>query len=111
MLLISGLRKHKYCEEIHRSIIRHWQGDIKVASKFFEYVAKLRYFVARITNQNCGMKRLRAIEIQRICVTGIFHLPICCKVKACRTVIFPVVLYDCDTLVEDDRLRVSGVMC
>jgi len=42
---------------------------------------------------------------------GIVHLPICCKVKACRTVIFPVVLYDSDTLVEDDRLRVSWVMC
>jgi hypothetical protein len=41
---------------------------IKVASKFFEYVAKLRYFVARITNQNCSMKRLRAFE-KRMYVT------------------------------------------
>jgi hypothetical protein len=38
---------------------------------------------------------------------GIVHLPIGCEVTACRTVILLVVLYDCDTLMEDDRLRVS----
>jgi len=42
---------------------------MKVASKFSEYGAKLRYFVSRITNQNCSMKGLRAIEIQRMYVT------------------------------------------
>jgi len=42
---------------------------------------------------------------------GIVHLPIGCEVKACRTVIFRVILYDFDTLMEDDRLRVSWVIC
>jgi hypothetical protein len=90
--------------------------SIKIAYRCFEGMVKFGYLGTTLTDKIACMKRLRADKIWGMLVTIQFSLLSSSllfrniKVKIYKTMIFPVVLYGCETwsltLTEEHRLRV-----
>jgi len=87
--------------------IRHLQ----TANKYFEYVAKFRYFGTIVTSQNCIHNEIKNILNSgnaRYAVQNLLSSRILSKVY--KTLISPLSLYECETLClilrEEHKLRV-----
>jgi hypothetical protein len=85
--------------------------DIKIANRFFENVAQFKYLGTTVTNQNLIQE-----EIKRRLNPGnsVQNLLSCLlskneKIRICKTISLPVVLYGCETwslrLREEHRLK------
>jgi hypothetical protein len=99
----------------HQNVGRNW--DIKIANRSFGNVSQLKYSWMTVTNQNLIVE-----EIQRRLNSGnaryhsVQNLLCSClllknlKIRIYKTIILPVVLYECETrsltLREEHRLRV-----
>jgi hypothetical protein len=90
--------------------------DIKIANRHFENVAQFRYLCMTVTNQNFiqeeNKRRLNSgnaayHEVQNLLSSRL--LPKNIKIRIHKTIIFPVVLYGCETwsltLWEEHKLR------
>jgi hypothetical protein len=78
--------------------------DIKIASRCFENVAKLRYLGMAVTNQNLIQEEIhRKLNSCNACYqqSKSFCLLVCClkniKIRLYKTIILPMVLYGCET--------------
>jgi hypothetical protein len=89
---------------------------IRVANKSFEKVAKFKYLVATLMDQNCINEEIRSrLNSENACYHAVQNLLSSCllsrnmKVKIYKTIV-PVVLYGCETLSltlkEEHGLRV-----
>jgi hypothetical protein len=97
--------------------------DIKLANRSFENVSEFRYFQTRVTSQNLiGEEIKRNLNSYNACYHSVQNLLSSrllsknVKIRICKTIILPVVLYGCETwsliLREEYRLRVfeNGVL-
>jgi hypothetical protein len=78
--------------------------DIKIANRSFENVSQFKYLEMTITNQNLIKEEIkRRLSSGNVCCHSVQHLPSSCllsknvKMRICKTVILPVVLYGCET--------------
>jgi hypothetical protein len=87
-----------------------------IGNAFFENVAKLKYFVMTLTNQNCMYEEIKSsLNSGNACYQFVHNLlssHMLSKnigIKIYRSIILPVVLYACETwpliLSEERRLR------
>jgi hypothetical protein len=93
------------------------QRSIKIANRFFEYVAKFKYLGTTLTDQNHMHEEIKSrLNLGKACYHSVQSLLSSrllsrkLKVKIYKTTILPVVLYGCETwsltLREEHRLRV-----
>jgi hypothetical protein len=92
--------------------------SIKIANRSFEDVAKFQYLGTALTDQNCMQEEIinSRLNSGNACYRSVHSLLSSCllsgnvKVKICKTINLPVVLYGCETLSltlrEAHRLRV-----
>jgi hypothetical protein len=91
--------------------------DIKIANRCFENLAQFRYLATTVTNQNLIHEKItRRLNSDSACHHSVQKLLSSCrlskkiKIRIYRTIIFPVVLYGCETwsliLWEEHRPRV-----
>jgi hypothetical protein len=91
--------------------------SINIGNRSFEDVARSKYLVTTLTEQNCIYEEIKScLNSENACyrsVQSLLSSRLLCrnvKVKTYETVILPVVLYGCETwsliLGEDHRLRV-----
>jgi sorting nexin-29 len=88
--------------------------SIKIGSRSFEDVAKFRYQGITLTDQNCMHEEIKSrLNLRNACyhlVQSSVLLSRNVKVKICRLIILPVVLYGCETwsviLRGEHRLKV-----
>jgi hypothetical protein len=91
--------------------------SIKIANRSFEDVAKFRYFGKTLTDQNCMHEEIKSglnsgnasyHSVQSLLSSRLLSRNL--KVKICKTIILPIILYECETwsliLREEHRLRV-----
>jgi hypothetical protein len=92
--------------------------NIKIVNRFFEDVAKFKYFGTTLTDQNHMHEQITSRlnsgdacchSVQSLLASHLLSRNL--KVKIYKTIILPVVLYGCETwsltLREEHRLRVS----
>jgi hypothetical protein len=90
---------------------------IRVDNKSFEKVAEFKYLGATLTDQNCIQEEIWSrLNSGNACYHAVQNLLSShllsrnVKIKICKTIILPVVLYGCETLsltlMEEHRLRV-----
>jgi hypothetical protein len=78
--------------------------DIKIASRSFENVPQFKYLGTTVTNQNLIQEKIkRRLNSGNACYHSVQNL-LCSrllsknlKIKICKTIIFLVVLYGCET--------------
>jgi hypothetical protein len=89
---------------------------MKTASRSFENVAQLKYLGMAETNQNLIQEEIeKRLNSGRACYHSVQNLLSSCllpknvKIRICKTVILPVILYGCETwsltLEKEHRLR------
>jgi hypothetical protein len=78
--------------------------DIKIANRSFENVSQLRYLGMTVTNRNLIQEEIkRRLNSGNACYHSVQNLLSSCllsknlKIRIYRTIIFPVVLYGCET--------------
>jgi hypothetical protein len=86
--------------------------DIKIANRSFENVSQFKYLGTTVTNQNLIQEEIkRRLNSGNACFHSVQNLLSSCvlsknlKIEIYKTIIFPVVLYGCETW-EEHRLRV-----
>jgi hypothetical protein len=97
--------------------------SIQIANRSFEVVAKFKYFLTTLSDQNCMQEELDSgLNSGNVCYHSVQSLLSSrllsrnVKVKIYKTIILPVVFYGCETwsltLREENRLRVfeNGVL-
>jgi hypothetical protein len=95
--------------------------DIKIANRCFENVVQFRYLGTTVTNQNLIQKEIKCrFNLSNACYHSVQNLLFSrllsknIKIRIYKTIILPVVLYECETwflkLREKHRLRVSENM-
>jgi hypothetical protein len=79
-------------------------NDIKIANKFFEKVAKFKNLGATLMDQNCIHEEIRSrLNSGNACYHAVLNLLSSrllsrnVKIKIYKTIILPVVLYECET--------------
>jgi hypothetical protein len=108
--------KTKYMLESHCQKAGQRQS-IKIANRSFENVEDFKYLGTTLTDQNCIHEEIKRRlnsgnacyhSVQSLLSSGLLSRNV--KVKICKTIILPVVLYGCETwslaLREEHRLRV-----
>jgi hypothetical protein len=91
--------------------------NIRIANELFENVAKFKYLVMTLTNQNDIHDKIKSrLNLGNACCYSVHNLLSShlisknLKIKIYKTVILPIVLYGCETwsltLWEEHRLRV-----
>jgi hypothetical protein len=91
--------------------------SIKVADRSVEDVARFKYLGATLTDQNCMHEEIKSrLNLGNACYYSVQSLLSShllsrnLKVKICKMIVLPVVLYGCETwsltLREEHRLRV-----
>jgi hypothetical protein len=91
--------------------------DIKIANRSFENVSQFKYLGTTVKNQNLIEEEIKRRlnsgnawynSVQKLLSSRLLSKNI--KIRICKTIIFPVVLYGCETwsltLREEHRLRV-----
>jgi hypothetical protein len=88
--------------------------DTKTANRSFENVSQFKYVGTTITNQNLFQEEIkRRLNAGNVCYHSVQNLlspRLLSKIRICKTIILPVVLYGFETwslaLSEEHRLRV-----
>jgi hypothetical protein len=99
----------------HQNVGQNW--DINIANRSFENVSEFKYLGTTITNQNLIQEEIkRRLNSGNTCYHSVQNLLSYrqlsknLKIRICKTIILPVVLYGCETwsltLREEHRLRV-----
>jgi hypothetical protein len=91
--------------------------DIKIANRLFENVSQYKYLGTTVTNQNLIQEEIKRrlnsgsacyLSVQRLLSSRLLSKNLIIRIY--KTIILPVVLYECETwsltLGEDHRLRV-----
>jgi sorting nexin-29 len=113
--------KTKYMLMSHSQKIGQ-KHSIKIGNRFFEDVAKFKYLGTTPTDQNCMHEEIKSrLNSGSACYHSVQSLLSSCllsrnlKLKIYKTIILPVVLYECETwsvtLREEHRLRVFENWC
>jgi hypothetical protein len=78
-----------------------WQNcDINIKNRFFENVAQLKYFGRTVTSQNLKENEIkRKLNFGNTCYHSVQNFCLCVlpknvKIRICKTLILPVVLYE-----------------
>jgi hypothetical protein len=100
----------------HQNAGQNW--DTNISNRLFENVSQFKYLGMPVTNQNWIQDEIKKrLNSSNSCYHSIQTLLSSCllmekaKIKICKTIILPVILYGCETwsltLREERRLRVS----
>jgi hypothetical protein len=103
---------------IRRTVSRHQTAgqnyDIKLANRCFENVAKFRYLGTTITNQNLIQEEIKrrlnsGNSVQNLLSSRLLSKNL--KIKICKTLILPLVLYGCKTwsLILKEKKQIADV--
>jgi hypothetical protein len=85
----------------HHNVARNW--DIKIANRSFENVSQFRYLGTTVANQNLIQEEIkRRLNSGNACYHSVqnllsFRLSKNLKIRIYKTIILPVVLYECET--------------
>jgi hypothetical protein len=101
----------------HRNAGKNW--DKKIANRLFENVSHFKYFGTTVTNENLSQEEIkRRWNSGNACYHSVQNLQSSrlllknVKLRICKTIILPVVLYGCETLSltlkEEHRLNMFG---
>jgi hypothetical protein len=98
-----NLEKTKYMLMSHNQKLGR-KHSIKLVNRSFEDVAKFKYLGTTLTDQNCKHKEINSrLNSRNACYHSAQTLLSSCplsrnvRVKICKTIILPVVLYGCET--------------
>jgi hypothetical protein len=103
--------KYKLMSCHQNSMKNHY---IEIANRSFENVTKYKYLGTTVTNRNLINEEIKS-RLGNACYHSVQNLSSCLlseniKIKICKTIILPVVLYGYETwsvtLMEEHRLRV-----
>jgi hypothetical protein len=110
-------------EETKYMLLSHQQNgsqnqDIKRANRLFENVSQFKYLGTTVTNKNLIQEEFkRRLNSGNACYHSVQNLPSSrllsknLKIRICKTIILPVVLYGCETwfLTLREKHRLGGV--